>query len=179
MTGSPSDDAWVTLARLIKTQGRKGELAAEILTDIPGRFSGLREVRLRQADGRERAVHLARHWPHQGRIVLGFDEIGDMDTAAAWVGAEVQVPLAERATAPAGEYFLSDLQGCTVSDQGRAIGMVASIESVGGAAALLHVQGSDGKEILIPFAASYVMAIDVAARRLDLHLPEGLLDLNR
>lgn len=175
---SPSDLAWVTLARLIKTQGRKGELAADILTDIPNRFSGLREVWLRLADGRRSAMHLVRHWPHHGRVVLGFDEIGDMDSARAWVGAEVQIPLSQRAAAPDGAYFLSDLEGCTVSDRGHEVGVVAEIEAVAGAAPLLHVKAAGGREFLIPFAASYVVTIELAARRLELQLPEGLLDLN-
>lgn len=175
---SPSDAGWVTLARLIKTQGRKGELAAEILTDIPDRFGGLREVWLRKPDGCRVAMHLARHWPHHGRVVLDFDEIGDMTEARAWVGAEVQVPFAQRAAPPAGEYFLSDLEGCSVTENGRAVGVVSSVETIGGAAPLLHVRTGAGREILIPFAASYVVAVEVAARRLDLHLPEGLLDLN-
>ena len=38
--------AWtgVTLARLVRARGRKGEVAAEILTDFPERLIRLREV---------------------------------------------------------------------------------------------------------------------------------------
>lgn len=175
---NPSDLAWVTLARLIKTQGRKGELAADLLTDIPNRFRGLRAVRLWQPDGRQLTVHLARFWPHQGRLVFAFDEIHDMDTARAWIGAEVQVPLGERAAAPPGEYFASDLEGCLVNDRGRPVGVVTAVEAVSGGAPLLHVRDSQNREILIPFAAPYIVAVNPGARRLDLQVPEGLLDLN-
>lgn len=178
---SPSEDGgWVTLARLVKTQGRKGELAAEVLSDIPDRFAGLGRVWLRHPDGRRAEMHLARHWPHQGRIVLAFDGIGDMDAAAAWVGAEVQVPSAQRPPAPAGAYYHSDLEGCRVFDGGREIGTLRVIEDMAGAAPLLHVEpAAGGNEILIPFAESYIVEIAPAERRLALRLPEGLLDLNR
>ncbi|HUX67383.1 MAG TPA: ribosome maturation factor RimM [Terriglobales bacterium] len=168
---------WVTLARLVKTQGHKGELGADLLSDIPGRFDHLRQVWLLHPSGRRQAFGVARHWYHQGRVVLAFDGIADMTAAEAWLGAEVQVPRAERAPAPADRYYWADLEGCEVLDRGRALGHIAAVEEIPGAPALLHVRTPAGGELLIPFAAAYVESLSLPERRIAMALPEGLLEL--
>jgi 16S rRNA processing protein RimM len=175
---SEAPPGWVTLARIAKTQGRKGELAADPLTDIPERFAGLERLWLLSRGGERRAFALRHHWMHQGRVVLELEGIGDLTAAAAWVGAEVQVPASERAEAPAGRYFISDLEGCEVFDRGRALGAVTGVEEIAGGAALLHVAAATG-EVLIPFAAEYVESVSLAERRLSLKLPEGLVEINQ
>lgn len=172
---------WVALGRVVKTQGRRGELAVELQTDIPGRFDQLEGVWLRAgAEGAPARFRLLRHWPHQGRIVLALEGIEDLTAAERWVGAAVVVPEAERAPAPEGSYFVSDLEGCAVFDRGQRIGEVVAVEAVAGAPHLLHVarDGDGGRpEVLIPFAADYIAAVSLAGRRLDLELPAGLLEL--
>ncbi len=170
--------SWVTLARVARTQGRKGELAADLLTDIPDRFAALARVWLLAAGGERRAFELRHTWMHKGRIVLALAGLDDLTAAEPWVGAEVQVPAAERARAPEGSYFISDLEGCQVFDRGRPLGPVTAIEEVPGAAALLHVASPAG-ELLIPFAAEYVESVSLADRRLALRLPEGLAEINQ
>jgi ribosomal 30S subunit maturation factor RimM len=74
------------------------------------------------------------------------------------------------------EFFLSDLVGCEVVERttGEPLGQVTGFDD-GGPSGLLHV----GKDLLIPFARSICVAIDTAARRIEVELPEGLRDLNR
>lgn len=168
---------WVTIAKLVKTQGRRGELAADIYTDIPRRFEGLKEVWLLAPNGLREAFTLAGHWLHKGRVVLRFEQIADMNAAEAWLGAELQIPRERRAVAPKGSYFLSDLEGCVVYDRGQALGEVASVEHVPGAPAWLRLRTSDGGERWIPFAAAYGLRVEIAAKRIDMELPEGLAEL--
>src|SRR6185437_11153907 len=124
------------------------------------------------------ALCLERRWPHKGWIILKLAGLDDLSAAEAWVGAEVQVPAAERAPAPEGSYFQSDLAGCDVFDRGQKLGVVESVEAVPGAAALLHVRTPQGGEVLVPFAAAFVAEVALAEHRLALTLPEGLVDLN-
>lgn len=170
--------SWVTLARIVKTQGRMGGLAADLLTGIPDRFAGLDRLWLLHASGGRREFALRGHWPHKGRVVLELEGIGDLTAASAWVGAEVQVPASQRVPAPEGAYFISDLEGCRVFDRGKPMGEITAVEEVPGAAALLHVAAPAG-EVLIPFAAEFVESVSLAERRLSFRLPEGLLDINR
>ncbi len=169
---------WVALARIVKPQGRRGEMAAELFTDGVERFYQLQRVVLFPLTGAPETFPLERAWPHQGRVVLALAGIGDMDAARRWVGAEVRIPRAERIVPAPGRYFISELRGCAVYDHGRALGPVSGWTELPGAAPLLEVAGPDG-EILIPFAAAYLRGVDLAARRIDMDLPAGMAEVNQ
>jgi 16S rRNA processing protein RimM len=89
------------------------------------------------------------------------------------------VPIEQRARLAAGSYFVSDLVGCEVWEEGAssALGSVRDIEFPGGAP-LLAINTIEG-EVLVPLAAEFCVRIDVRAKRIDVSLPEGLRDLNR
>jgi 16S rRNA processing protein RimM len=178
----PEKFTGVTLARILRPRGLRGEVAAEILTDFPERLPKLREVWL--ADGRNapRLVRVQRCWlspSRGGHAVFHFADITSMDEAEALRGLEIQVPIEERARLSAGSYFVSDLIGCAVWEAGApsALGSVRDVEFPGGAA-LLAVDTNEG-EVLVPLAAEFCIRIDVKAKRIDVTLPEGLRDLNR
>ena len=172
----------VTLARILRPRGLRGEVAAEILTDFPERLPKLREVWL--ADGRSapRRVRVQRCWLSPGRgghAVFHFADIDSMEAAESLRGLEVQVPIEERAQLSAGNYFVSDLVGCAVWEAGAssALGSVRDVEFPGGAP-LLAIDTNEG-EILLPLAAEFCVRIDVQAKRINVILPDGLRDLNR
>jgi ribosomal 30S subunit maturation factor RimM len=86
------------------------------------------------------------------------------------------VPISQRVALEPGEYFQSDLLGCTVVDRrsGQPIGQVTAFDEGGGAGGLLVV----GRDLLVPFARSICVEIDLEAHRILVDLPEGLRDLN-
>jgi 16S rRNA processing protein RimM len=173
----------VTLAKILRPRGLRGEVAAEILTDFPERLPKLREVWLFDGRNSPRRVRLQRCWLSPGRggqAIFHFAEINSIEEAEILRGLEVQVPIEERATLSAGNYFVSDLVDCEVWEAGAAaaLGSVRDVEFTGGAAPLLAVDTKDG-EVLVPLAAEFCRRIDVAAKRIEVTLPEGLLDVNR
>jgi len=109
-------DAFITLARVVKTQGRRGEVAVEVHTDIPDRLkAGLRVLALAE-DGRRRELKVEDAWPHKDWLVLKFDGVDSISEAEVLVGSELQVPLSERAQLDPGAAYVSDLVGCTLLD---------------------------------------------------------------
>jgi 16S rRNA processing protein RimM len=173
----------VTLARILRPRGLRGEVVAEILTDFPERLPRLREVWL--ADGRSapRLVRVQRCWlspSRGGQAVFHFADCNSVEDADRLRQMEVQVPIEQRAQLEAGNYFVSDLVGCELWEAGAssALGSVRDVEFSGGAAPLLAIDTSLG-EVLVPLAAEFCNRIDVNAKRIDVTLPEGLLDLNR
>jgi 16S rRNA processing protein RimM len=172
----------VTLARILRPRGLRGEVVAEILTDFPERLPKLREVWL--ADGRSapRQVRVQRCWlspSRGGQVVFHFADVASIEDAECLRGLEVQVPIEERAPLAAGNYFVSDLVGCAVWEAGATspLGSVCDVEFPGGAP-LLAINTNNG-EVLVPMAAEFCVHIDVKAKRIDVTLPEGLRDLNR
>jgi 16S rRNA processing protein RimM len=181
----PEPFAALTLARVLRPWGRRGEVAAEILTDFPERLRELREVWL--ADGRSapRPASLVSCRLHRGQAVLQFEGVAGIDDAEKLRGLEVQVPLSERVALSSGRYYISDLIGCAVWEEGAAaaLGVVRAVQPLVEAgrraeAWVLAVETAQGGELLIPLAAEICTAIDVAARRIGVRLPEGLRELN-
>lgn len=172
----------VTLARILRPRGVRGEVACEILTDFPERLKALREVWLADARGSSepRRIGVQRAWistSRGGQAIFHFEGINNPDEARRLVGRLVQVPLEQRVTLAAGSYFVTDLMGCEVYEGEAALGIVRDVALETGTP-LLIVAAEGGRELLIPFAKEICTRIDVAARRIEVRLPDGLRDLN-
>jgi 16S rRNA processing protein RimM len=191
---SETNDDFVTLARVVKTQGRHGEVAAEVHSDVPDRFAigmkllALRNVAVakqppRKEQNLERVVlEIEDLWPHKGLLVFKFAGVDSMNDAEALIGSELQVPRTARARLEDGSTYVSDLIGCTVFDHGHEIGRIADVQFGAGEAPLLIVAGT-GKsgEVTkhdIPFAEAYLESFDAERREVRLKLPEGMLEIN-
>jgi 16S rRNA processing protein RimM len=167
---------FITIARVAKTQGRHGEVAAELHTDFPEKFAERKKLFALSADGERRELQLEEFWPHKSYVVLKFAGVDSITDAEALVGCELQVPLEQRAALDAGVY-VSDLVGCEVFDRERQVGTVKDVQFGAGEAPLLVIfKGS--KEILIPFAQEFVVGIDIAGKRVEMKLPAGMLELD-
>lgn len=174
--GPATEDEFVTIARVIKTQGRKGEVAAALLTDFPERFESRRRLFAWDQHGVRRSVELEEYWFHKGQVVLKFKGVETISEAEALVGCEVQIPCSERAELEAGTAYVSDLVGCAVHNAGSQVGTVQEVEFGAGEAPLLVVKGA--KEYLIPFATEYIERVLPAEKRIEMKLPEGMLELD-
>ena len=194
---------WVLVARILRARGNKGEVAAEILTDFPERLTLLQEVFVGLADGKNepRRMPLKSCWlsqNHRGQAVFHFDGVDSISEAETFRGLEVLLAFEQRVTLPAGQYFVSDLIGCSVFESPASppimssspcalaeapalLGTVRDVQFPGeeiSGTPLLDVETSRG-DILIPLAVDICTKIDPAARRIDVILPEGLRELNQ
>ena len=159
----------------MRAWGVRGELIAIPLSDRPERFQDLGRVYLfGNGPAAQVEVESARLVP--GSVIFKFRGIDSMDDADRWRGAEVRIPREERIEPEPGEFFTGDLIGCEVVERGtgESLGLVTGWNE-GGASGLLQV----GPDLLIPFARSICVSIDVAGKRIEVDLPEGLKDLNR
>lgn len=183
--------AWVWLAKIRRPQGRKGEVLAAILTDFPEKFQERRQLWLLSAAGTAnesaRPVELIHSWLHKGAgsrdIVLHFAGVDSISDAEALTGLTVAIPREERAALGEDEYYAGDLMGCTLVDVARKperiVGLIEDVDRESGPVALLVVKSvANSEELLIPWAKAYLRRVDLDARRVEMALPEGLLDLN-
>jgi 16S rRNA processing protein RimM len=191
MTTPESPQQWVWLARIRRPQGRKGEVFADILTDFPEKFAERRRIWLipdpdsprAKSNPAPREVELQAHWLHKSGIVIHFAQSNSISDAETLSGLIAAIPMAERAPLDADAVYVADLIGCTLFDVASPtpveVGRIDNVDRNAGPVALLIVLSSGSEdEILIPFAKSYLRRIDLAARRVDMALPEGLVDLN-
>ena len=113
----------------------------------------------------------------QGAAGFKFAGVDSISDAELLVGCDLQVPAAERAKLGAGWTYISDLIGSTVFDGEREVGKLEDVQFGAGEAPLLMVKsGSTTYEI--PFAEAYLKRVDPAAKRIEMALPEGLLEVN-
>ncbi len=172
---------WLRVARIVRPQGHRGEVVAELLTDFPERFHGRPTVSLRPEGAEEpvRAAVVESFRPHSGRVVFKFAGCDSMNEAELLRGYEVVVPWAERAKLAEDEVYIAELAGCTLLDAGTGarIGTVTDVDRESGAGELLVVEAEGGREVLVPFVKAFEPCWDLASRTLTMRLPAGLIDL--
>jgi 16S rRNA processing protein RimM len=164
-----------------KTQGRHGEVAVELHTDVPDRFRvGLKLFALAE-DNSRRELRVEELWPHKALLVLKFAGVDSISDAELLIGCELQVPRSERAHLESGWNYVSDLVGCVVFDADREIGRIEDIQFGAGEAPLLIVVsggGAGSKRYEIPYAEAYLKSVDLERKQIQMQLPEGMLELN-
>jgi len=142
---------WIVLARILRPQGRKGEVLAELFTDFPERFQSQPRVWLAlpgfadsaAADSPSaqqppeypsdtRPAEIVSHWlpvgRNAGRIVLQLTGVDSIEQAEKFAGYEVLIPRAERMPLEADAAYISDLIGCTVFDRDHSLGTVTGVD---------------------------------------------------
>jgi len=184
----------------MRPQGRKGEVLAELLTDyeLDTQFRAGRLISLAKPDATQptpSSVPLAieEHWlpvgKNAGRIVLKLAGHDSISQAELLSGLQVMVPAAELPSLEEDTYYVSDLVGCTLFNGDQPAGLVVDVQfamSPDGktrlpeAAPLLGIQllnsPADEDPILVPFVLAHLQSVDLAAKRITMNLPEGLLD---
>jgi 16S rRNA processing protein RimM len=175
---SPEESSsFITIARITRTRGNKGEVLVESFTDYPDRFDSLEEVWLEFEDGPPKRTKLDFTWEHKGRRILKFDGYDTIGAAQSLVGCFVQIPEGKAVRLPEGTYFDHDLIGCSIENSlGEPLGVVAHILRISGNNQL--VVRNRSKEFMIPAVGSICTQISIEKKRIIVDLPEGLMDLD-
>lgn len=173
-------DRFLAVARVVRPQGRRGEVLAEPLTDFALRVQAPRQVFVENPGNVPQPIQVENVWSHKGRVVIKFSGVDSIDSASRLRGRHVLIPAEERMPLPPNHYYLWELHGCRVvtERQGRRVevGTVTDIEPTGGVD-VLHVSTSHG-EVLIPLAQAICTRIDTQAKTILIDPPEDLLELN-
>jgi len=132
-------------------------------------------VRATLRDGSQRELRVRAHRLHKGRPLVAFEGFDDATAADALVGARLALDAADLVLGE-GEYLDADLIGCMLVDEtGRELGAVVDVAHH--TAQDLLVIGE--QRAYVPLVRAFVQRVDVAAKRIDVTLPAGLLDDER
>ena len=172
------DDA-ILIGVVARTHGNRGEVIVNSETDFPDqRFREGAQLMARGTDGVDTTLEVVKMRMHQGRPVILFKGIGSMNDAELLAGTELRIAeddLGEQQL-EAGEYYHRDLIGCeVVTEGGEAIGQVVAVDDGHGQTRL--VVRSRRNEVMIPLAEP-ICTVDIAAKRITVRPPEGLLEVN-
>ncbi len=150
----------VTVGKVLKTRGNKGEVAVKSFSDNSGRFETFPSVfTISGEDGSVKAT-LEKGWFHNGLWILKFEEYDDISSSEELVGGLIQIDDSELAGNGDKYFFFHDLVSMTVRSQsgcemGRVKGVVDSFGSI-----LLEVE-YNGSEYYIPFVSEYVTSVEI------------------
>jgi 16S rRNA processing protein RimM len=170
-------DEMALVGRIARPHGLRGEVAINPETDFVEERFAVGATLWTRSDGGEATLTIASARVQNGRPIVGFDGFARIEDVERLAGLELRVP--EDTLQPLGEhtYYQHQLVGCVVETTGEErVGEVTRVEG-GAAGSLLVVDGSRG-EVLVPLTLAICVEIDVAAKRIRIEPPEGLLELN-
>jgi 16S rRNA processing protein RimM len=169
----------ITLGRVIGAHGLRGELRVRLLDETDNNLRAMSSVWLAREEGDPKAVEArvrAVGSGRRGEARLALQGVDGREAAEALRGRLVQALVGQLGPLPAGEYYQYQLIGCRVEDgEGRVLGVVSGIWETG-APALLVVVDEAQREHLIPTASAILREVDVAARRITIDAPPGLIE---
>ena len=168
----PDSGELVLIGRVVKPQGRRGEVLVHPFSDRPDRFPALRKAVVIAPGGETREVRVTSSWPHKGRHVLKLEGVDSIDEAERLRDCELRIAAQELAPLPEGSYYHYELTGLHVADgAGGEVGVVEEVMETGAGAPILVIRGAEG-ETLVPFAVDFVKTVDLAGARIIIERPE-------
>jgi 16S rRNA processing protein RimM len=166
-----SGPSFLTVARVRRPFGVKGELLLEILTDFPNRLS--RYERLYAGDDRQ-PYEVASLRRHGEGMLLQLKAVRDRNAAERLRGALLSIRADDLPPLPAGTYYLHQVEGLDVfTENGERLGRVMEILKTG-ANDVYVVRGEKG-EVLLPAIASVIRSVEPAEGRMVVRLMDGLV----
>jgi len=151
---------WRQIAQIIGVHGIRGVLKARQISDFPQRLT-VPGQRWLQTGGDPRPVTLLKGTEqiNKNLFLLSFQECQDRNTAETWVGAVVVVPETDHPPLGTEEYYVPDLVGLQVMQQGKSMGVIVAVLA-GAAQDLLEIQVGEERKLL-PFVKALVPEVDL------------------
>ncbi len=170
-----AEETWVTIGRIVALFGLRGEVKALPQTDIPNRFSQLREVYLGPEHQRRRLIKASPY--KENMVLLRLAGIDSASAAGPLIGQEIAIPLDQIPALPADHYYIHDLIGLRVeSSAGQNLGVIADILTTGANDVYVVREAGSGRETLVPAVKEMVKRVDIAAGVIVIDPIPGLFD---
>ncbi len=166
----------VTIGKILRARGNKGEVAVKSLTDNSWRFESFPSVFTVVGKDESRRVNLEKGWFHKGIWVLKFENFDDISAAETLRGSLIQIEDDELGELPDGQYYYHDLIGMAIKSGAELFGCVSGVVETG-ASVVLEIDFS-GVEYYIPFVSEYVKQVDKDCCTIVVENISGLIDLN-
>lgn len=173
----------VLVGVIVGAHGIRGDVKVKSFTGEPEGVAAYGPV---QTESGQRTFALRVKGVAKGTVICAVKGVADRNAAEALKGTRLYLP---RTALPPqqleeDEYYQADLVGLTVemADGSGTVGTVAAVYDFG-AGDILEVTPVDGgltrKPVLVPFTRAVVPVVDIAAKRLVIDPPAGLIDESR
>lgn len=163
----------VTIGKIERPFGVRGEFKVRSLSDVPGRLDQLKQVQVLRPTGQMVDRTVTRIRRAGSTYIMGLEGVTTPEEAGMLRGGLIQVPRSPAATLSADVYFEYDLIGMTVeNERGEEVGVLETILEIPDNHLFVVRKGTE--EVLIPAAKSFVTSVDLTHRRM---MVRGIEDL--
>lgn len=157
------------------THGVRGEVKVFPTTDDVTRFKKLKEVIL-VTEKTEKVLKITSVKFFKQFAILKFDGIDTLNDVEVYKGASLFVDRKNAVKLQKDEYFIADLIDLEVVDeQENKLGTLIDVMQTG-ANDVYIVKNDEGKELLFPAIKECILDIDFKAKKMTVHVMDGLLD---
>ena len=183
----------IAVGQVVRAHGIRGEVLVAVRTDEPGARFAPGSVLPTEPPERGPLTVAAARW-HSGRLIIAFEGVGDRTAAEGLRGTLLILDSAQiTSLSDPDEFYDHELIGLgVVTAAGDPVGVVADVLHHGQDLLVVRREGApgqvtpgqvtpesrgrEGAEALVPFVSAIVTDVDVAAGRLVIDPPPGLLD---
>ena len=167
---------FLEIGTITGTHGIHGEVRVNPACDSPEFFTAF-DVLYWDPEGKQ-PVRVLSARAHKNLALLQLEGVDSIEAAQAFCRRTLFFRRAD-ARLEEGRYFVAELLGCEVfdaHDPSVRYGTISDVTETG-ANDVWHIQTPEGREILIPVIDDVVKAVDIDARRIEVVMLEGLLDV--
>lgn len=167
----------VTIGKISKSHGLKGEVKVLPLTSYPERFEKLEKVTLEYPNGNKMEIKLKKTRYSSNGLILVLDGINDRNASDSLVGSYLNISETELIELEKDEFFVFDLIGLRVeTESGFYLGKVTDLIPVGESDVYVIKRDEDKKEFLIPSRKEFVKSINLKDSLLVVKPIDGMID---
>ena len=167
------EDDCYQVGEVIKTHGLNGEVSIFLDVDFPEDYQNLESVFLRQ-EGKLVPFFIESISINEKRALVKFEDVNSLEEAENILKSTLFLPLSQLPKLKSGFYY-HDLVGCEIVENSDNLGTVISVYDLSGNNLL--AADINGKEVLIPLSDELLLKVDIPNKRIEVSLPDGLLDL--
>lgn len=163
----------IRVGKIINCHGVKGELVVLPLTDSIRRFKKLKSALLEMPGGRYNDVTVLTAREHKGNVLITLEGINDRNAAERLKNVYLCVR-PEQAVKPKDAFFIFEIIGLDVYEGDKHYGKVINVLQ-NSSTDLYEVKG-EGESFYLPALKSVVQSISLEEGRMEVIIPDGLLD---
>lgn len=164
------------IGRVANTHGVQGMIKVVPTTDDPKRFELLKKIHIEDPKGNTNIYTINTVKYVKNCVLLSLDEIKDMDSAQALKLSIVKIPRDQALPLEDDEFYISDLIGLEVFDDGgNRLGPLKDIIFTGSNDVYVVDNGTKNG-LLLPAIKQCVKSVDVANNKMIVTILEGLLE---
>ncbi|KPU43932.1 ribosome maturation factor RimM [Oxobacter pfennigii] len=163
---------YMRIGKIVNTQGIKGEVRVIPLTEDINRFDDLNFVFLDDEKLVKLEIEQVKY--HKNFVLIKFMGYDDMSKSETLKDNYILIDRANAIKLPKGSYFVSDLINLSVYEKDVFLGKIIDILTTGSND--VYIVKDKDREILIPALKSVVKEININEGKMEVELPEGLME---